>query len=221
MLDATYSFVHISSDEIILSNVKRETKLIEISDVHIALKAYSDARVKVYRTDTFSSEHYAIIIGNINGDKIPMILIHSACYTGDLLGSLHCDCQDQLHEALRVIGEYECGVLIYLSQDGRGIGTVNKFRAYEFQRYNQLDTVDANAALGFAKDERSFNPAIAILHLLDVSKCKLITNNPCKARALLDADIDVIDTVKNKTEKNKYNSHYINVKRSRLGHDIL
>ena len=143
--------------------------------------------------------------------------LHSQCITGDILGSLKCDCGEQLQAAMHLMAENGGGILVYLAQEGRDIGLMNKMRAYALQD-NGLDTVDANHVLGFNTDERLFLPAARILQALDVSKIQLITNNPDKISQLEKYDIDVIKRVPLALNANPHNRHYLKTKQKRTGH---
>ncbi len=159
--------------------------------------------------------HYALAIGN--PAEIPLVRIHSECFTGDLLGSLKCDCGEQLRGAIERIGEEGGGFLIYLRQEGRGIGLMNKLRAYHLQDQG-LDTVAANERLGFADDERSFAPAARILEALGTKRVRLLTNNPRKVEGLTAAGIEVSERVAHSFPSNPHNAHYLATKRDRGGH---
>jgi GTP cyclohydrolase II len=162
-------------------------------------------------------EHLALIIGS-PGDT-PLIRLHSACLTGDVLGSLKCDCGPQLHEALHQISEANWGILLYLRQEGRGIGLINKLRAYALQDQG-FDTVDANTRLGFAIDARDFSVAARMLELLGISNVRLLTNNPEKVEGLRSAGISVEERLPLKIAANPHNAHYLETKKSRTGHAL-
>ena len=154
----------------------------------------------------------------LNSDT-PLVRLHSQCITGDILGSLKCDCGEQLQAAMQLMADSGGGILIYLAQEGRDIGLLNKMRAYALQD-NGLDTVDANHALGFHTDERLFLPAARILQALDVSKIQLITNNPDKISQLEKHDIQVTARVPLALDSNQHNRHYLKIKKTRIGHLI-
>jgi GTP cyclohydrolase II len=149
----------------------------------------------------------------------PVVRLHSECLTGDVLGSLKCDCGPQLHEALQQISDARWGILLYLRQEGRGIGLINKLRAYALQDQG-FDTVDANTRLGFAIDARDFSVAARMLQLLGVDRVRLLTNNPEKVGGLQDAGITVEERLPLKIVANPHNAHYLETKKSRTGHAL-
>ncbi|MDB1135493.1 GTP cyclohydrolase II [Candidatus Anaplasma sp. TIGMIC] len=185
------------------------------SDLH--LQDSLTSKIVVYRSNIGEPEHYAVIIGTPNMDN-PVVRLHSSCYTGDLLGSLACDCRGQLLTSVKLMGSQEGGVILYISQEGRGIGLANKIRAYNLQANHALDTVDANRFLGFEDDERVFLPAACILNMLGVTNLQLLTSNPNKVQAICRYGFNVTNTIPLITEPNKYNGHYIKTKQTRLGH---
>ena len=164
------------------------------------------------------AEHVALLIGAPNGAP-PLVRLHSECLTGDVLGSLKCDCGPQLDAALAAIAAAGWGILLYLRQEGRGIGLVNKLRAYALQDQG-FDTVDANLRLGFADDERDFGVAAAMLRLLGQPEVRLLTNNPRKVAGLEAAGIAVAEQVPLKTGGNPHNQAYLDTKRLRSGHQL-
>jgi GTP cyclohydrolase II len=176
------------------------------------------AEIVAFRSDEDGAEHVALVIGAPTGDP-PLVRLHSECLTGDVLGSLKCDCGPQLEGALAAIAAAGWGILIYLRQEGRGIGLVNKLRAYALQDQG-FDTVDANLRLGFADDERDFSVAAAILAKLAQKDVRLLTNNPRKVEGLEAAGIRVTERVPLKAGGNPHNRAYLETKRSRSGHAL-
>ncbi len=162
-------------------------------------------------------EHLAIVSGDVAGKSRVLCRVHSECWTGETLGSLKCDCRAQLDAALAAIGQAGCGVIVYLRQEGRGIGLGNKIRAYALQNEGK-DTVEANQALGFDPDLRSYGIAAAILRDLGVSSVALMTNNPDKLAALEQAGVPVVERVPHWVSQSQHNQDYLAVKRSKLGH---
>ena len=162
-------------------------------------------------------EHVALCLGDIGSDEPVLLRVHSECLTGDTLFSLRCDCGFQLQSALQKIAEAGRGVLLYLRQEGRGIGLTNKIRAYHLQDHGQ-DTVEANVSLGFGPDQREYAIAISMLQQLAISKVRLMTNNPRKVNALSDAGITVVERVALASGANPHNQHYLKVKQHKLGH---
>ena len=161
--------------------------------------------------------HLALVRGSIDSKSEPLLRIHSECLTGDLLASIRCDCGEQLDQALAAIGEAPAGILIYLRQEGRGIGLLNKLRAYNLQD-DGLDTVDANIHLGFEPDERDYSIAVDILEELGVTAVRLLTNNPNKVAAFERSRVQVIERVPLVVSETAENANYLETKRRRLGH---
>lgn len=162
-------------------------------------------------------EHVALSMGDLNGSSPVLVRVHSECLTGDAFFSLRCDCGPQLQAAMKKIAEVGRGVIVYLRQEGRGIGLVNKIRAYALQDQGQ-DTVEANLNLGFSADQRNFEVSAEILKALNISKVKLMTNNPKKVDALKEAGIEIIERVPLQCGHNPHNKNYLTVKRNKLGH---
>lgn len=161
--------------------------------------------------------HLAVVSGTLEPGQVPLVRVHSECLTGDVLGSVRCDCGAQLDAALGAIGAAPPGVVVYLRQEGRGIGLVNKLHAYNLQDEG-LDTVDANLALGFGADERDFGLAAEILRALGVTAVRLLTNNPAKIDALTSRGITVAERVPLEVGARSENARYLRAKRERLGH---
>ena len=177
-----------------------------------------DAEIVAFRTPEGPGEHVALLIGAPNGQP-PLVRLHSECLTGDALGSLKCDCGPQLDAAIRAIKASGWGVLLYLRQEGRGIGLVNKLRAYALQDQG-FDTVDANTRLGFAIDARDFGVAARMLDLLGQRQVRLLTNNPAKVAGLAAHGIDVAERVPHFLPPNPHNERYLATKRDRTGHQL-
>ena len=165
-----------------------------------------------------AGEHIALLVGQPNGEP-PLVRLHSECLTGDVLGSLKCDCGPQLDAALRLIATNGWGILLYLRQEGRGIGLINKLRAYQLQDQG-FDTVDANLRLGFAVDSRDFGVAARMLHLLGQDRICLLTNNPDKVTELEASGIEIIERVPHHLPPNPHNERYLATKRDRTGHQL-
>src|SRR5438093_3190408 len=176
---------------------------------------WGDFRISVFRFD--GTEVVALSRGEIDGGESVLARLHSECLTGDLLGSLRCDCGDQLRSALAMIGSAERGVLLYLDHEGRGIGLFNKVRAYGLQDRG-LDTVDANVELGLPVDARDYSAAASVLHELGVRSVRLITNNPAKILGLEAESVEVVERVPIETLPNEVNAPYLRAKASRMGH---
>ncbi len=193
----------------------QKPKLTLQSHARVPLKLAHSSALYVYREDNHDSEHYAVLIGGTLDAK-PLVRLHSACFTGDCLGSLKCDCGPQLHHSLEALNE-QGGILLYLSQEGRGIGLPNKIRAYHLQDQG-FDTVEANLKLGFADDERDFRIGAEILKQLKVDEVRLLTNNPRKIQWLENEGIQVAERVPLKIPPNELNRDYLVTKARKSGH---
>ena len=178
---------------------------------------FGDFHIIAFENNRDGKEHVAITHGDVIGASDVPVRLHSECLTGDVLGSLRCDCRDQLEASLRMIGGMERGMVLYLRQEGRGIGLINKIRAYSLQDEG-LDTVQANLALGFRDDERDYAVAAHMLMSLKVNSVRLITNNPKKIRQLTDYGITVTDRIPHIMQPNEYNRFYLETKASKSGH---
>ncbi|MCH7710333.1 MAG: GTP cyclohydrolase II [Proteobacteria bacterium] len=188
-----------------------------VSQARVPLTSAENARIVAYRPSDGGIEHLAIIIGEPRADAPVLTRLHSECFTGDLLASLRCDCGDQLRGAIDKIAEAGSGVLVYLAQEGRGIGLVNKLRAYRLQD-DGFDTIGANEQLGFDADERVYLPAAEILRDLGYSQVRLLTNNPEKVAALARCGITVVERVPHVFPANAHNEAYLRTKATRGGH---
>ena len=193
-----------------------EAVMVPVARAKLPLDGLPEAQMHVFRSAAEGTEHVALVMGAFGG-RPPLVRLHSECLTGDVFGSLKCDCGPQLKEALRIIGDSGGGILLYLRQEGRGIGLANKLRAYALQDRG-LDTVDANRRLGFADDERNYAEAAAILAALHVDSVRLLTNNPAKVEGLEAAGIDVVERVSHHMPVNPHNADYIATKKARSGH---
>ena len=183
----------------------------------LPLSEAPDARMVMFRAPGQREEHFAVLIGNPEAAETPLVRIHSQCVTGDILGSLKCDCGPQLQSALHQMHEAGAGILIYLAQEGRDIGLLNKMRTYALQDAG-LDTVEANHRLGFETDHRVFIPAAQMLKSLGYTDIKLLTNNPDKLAQLAEHDIHIAERVPLILPTNPHNAHYMATKKDRTGH---
>ncbi|WPY93851.1 GTP cyclohydrolase II [Limimaricola variabilis] len=188
-----------------------------VAAARLPMEAAEKGRLHVFRPGDGGEEHYAVEIGKPARDAAPLVRLHSACFTGDVLGSLKCDCGPQLHAALDQMGEAGEGVLLYLNQEGRGIGLANKMRAYSLQDQG-FDTVEANHRLGFEDDERDFRIGAEILKRLGFSHIRLLTNNPNKVARMKEAGIAVDERVPLKVGRGLHNHHYLATKAAKSGH---
>jgi GTP cyclohydrolase II len=177
-------------------------------------------RIVIFRDRRNGKEHVALVKGTVTGLEGVPVRIHSECMTSEVFGSLRCDCRAQLDRALDFIAQQGCGVMLYLRQEGRGIGLGNKIRAYALQQENGLDTVEANLKLGFADDLRRYDSAAEMLRSLGVASVDLITNNPLKIAGLVDEGIPVRRRIPSRTLTNPLNVNYLKTKRDRSGHLI-
>jgi len=194
------------------------TRLTIASRARLPVEAAHESEIVAFRSPEDAREHVALIIGKRDG-SVPLVRVHSECLTGDIFGSLKCDCGPQLHEAMARMAHGQWGILLYLRQEGRGIGLINKLRAYALQDQG-FDTVDANVRLGFAVDARDFAVAARMLALLGVDKVRLLTNNPDKVARLEATGIDVVERVPLIVETNPENEAYLATKRDRTGHQL-
>ena len=192
-------------------------RLHAISRARVPLADAVDCEIALFRDEHGLAEHVAVLIGRPNPDAAVPVRLHSACLTGDLLASLRCDCGEQLRTAVARIAALGGGVLLYLDQEGRGIGLPNKLRAYVLQDTG-LDTVDADQHLGFLADERRYEVAAALLHELGIRCIKLLTNNPQKITALRDHGIEVVGRLPLVATSNSHNERYLKAKVERAGH---
>jgi len=188
-----------------------------VTAAKVPLVGAENAKIIAFRPEDGGTEHLAIVIGDPEPGSPALVRLHSECFTGDVLGSLKCDCGDQLRGAIEQIGEEGSGVLLYLAQEGRGIGLINKLRAYALQDQG-FDTVEANQRLGFDDDERVFLAAAEILRQLGISEVRLLTNNPRKVAQLEEYGIRVIERVEHVFEPNEHNERYLAVKAEKSGH---
>ena len=186
----------------------------------IAIRDLIAYRLIPFRQKSNGLEHIAIIKGEIKPDEPVLVRVHSSCMTGDIFGSKRCDCGEQLHKALEMIEKEGKGAVVYLNQEGRGIGLMEKMKAYKLQE-NGMDTVDANLCLGHKADERDYGVGAEILRTIGISKMRLITNNPVKRVGLESYGLSVVENVAIETTPNEYNERYLKTKKDRMGHTLL
>ena len=206
----------LSASEVMPDDILRPAMAEIAARARLPVEGVGEAQVVAFREPASGSEHVALLIGAPGGQP-PLVRLHSECLTGDVFGSLKCDCGPQLKEALRLIAGSGGGILLYLRQEGRGIGLANKIRAYALQDRG-LDTVDANRRLGFADDERDYATAAAMLRALGANQVRLLTNNPGKVAGLEAEGIKVVERVAHHMPVNPHNADYIATKRQRSGH---
>jgi 3,4-dihydroxy 2-butanone 4-phosphate synthase/GTP cyclohydrolase II len=181
---------------------------------------YGQFELVAFKEKLSGAEHLALVKGQWVKDQPVLTRVHSSCFTGDILGSLRCDCGEQLHKAMRMVEAEGTGVILYMNQEGRGIGLINKLRAYQLQE-NGMDTVEANLHLGFGMDERDYGVGAQILRALGVTKLKLMSNNPRKRAGLKGYGLEIVETVPIEVVPNPHNQKYLTTKRDKLGHAIL
>ncbi|WP_426491841.1 bifunctional 3,4-dihydroxy-2-butanone-4-phosphate synthase/GTP cyclohydrolase II [Hymenobacter sp. 102] len=181
---------------------------------------YGDFDLIAYTQRTTNAQHLALVKGDISGPEPVLVRVHSSCVTGDIFGSCRCDCGPQLHRAMQQIEREGRGVIVYMNQEGRGIGLLNKLRAYKLQEQGR-DTVEANLELGFGMDERDYGVGAQILRDLGISKMRLLSNNPRKRTGLIGYGLEIVDSVAIEVEPNEHNERYLTTKRDKLGHTIL
>ena len=206
----------LSASEVMPDDILRPAMAEIAARARLPVEGVGEAQIVAFREPASGSEHVALLIGAPGGQP-PLVRLHSECLTGDVFGSLKCDCGPQLKEALRLIAGSGGGILLYLRQEGRGIGLANKIRAYALQDRG-LDTVDANRRLGFADDERDYATAAAMLRALGANQVRLLTNNPGKVAGLEAEGIKVVERVAHHMPVNPHNADYIATKRQRSGH---
>ena len=180
---------------------------------------YGHFRLIPFRQKSNGLEHIAIIKGDVANGEPVLVRVHSSCATGDIFGSMRCDCGHQLHKAMEMIEQEGRGAIVYLSQEGRGIGLMEKIRAYKLQEEG-LDTVEANIHLGHKADERDYGVGAQILNLLGIRKMRLMTNNPVKRKGLEGFGLEVVENVPIEVGTNPYNLRYMTTKKLRMGHDL-
>ncbi len=216
-LPAGADLLTVPADDLLAYPLLLAATLTKVAEVAVPLDAAPDARLIAFRALDQGIEHMAILVGDPQPGDVPLVRIHSECFTGDLLGSLRCDCGPQLQGAIARMAAAGGGVVLYLSQEGRGIGLINKLRAYTLQDHG-LDTLDANRALGWQADERNFQIAAAMLSALGLNRIRLLTNNPEKVAALIACGVEVVERVPHEFAPNGVNDAYLATKARRFGH---
>jgi GTP cyclohydrolase II len=209
--------VAVNAADISNYDIRAASALKRVTAAKVPLEGAENARIVAFRPEDGGIEHLAIVIGDPDTWGPTLVRLHSECFTGDLIGSLKCDCGDQLRGAIAQIGKEGSGVLLYLAQEGRGIGLINKLRAYALQDQG-FDTVEANQRLGFEDDERNFLAAAEMLRQLGFSKVRLLTNNPRKVAQLEEYGIEVVERVTHSFPTNEHNEHYLAIKAEKSGH---
>jgi 3,4-dihydroxy 2-butanone 4-phosphate synthase/GTP cyclohydrolase II len=214
-----FDFKLISIKDLIEYRLKTDSLIEEIVRVDMPTK-YGHFKLVAFNEKNTSNEHLALIKGEWQKDEPVLVRVHSSCFTGDILGSMRCDCGEQLHAAMQHVEREGKGVILYMNQEGRGIGLVNKLKAYKLQE-NGFDTVEANLHLGFPMDKRDYGIGAQILRYLGITKLRLLSNNPRKRAGLLGYGLEVVETVPIEVQPNPHNEKYLTTKRDKLGHEIL
>ncbi len=209
----------ISIKDLIAYRLKTESLIHEDVRVEMPTK-YGTFELIAFKQINTGEEHMALKKGSWKKDEPVLVRVHSSCMTGDILGSLRCDCGEQLHAAMKMIEAVGKGVVLYMNQEGRGIGLLNKLKAYKLQEEG-MDTVEANLELGFEQDERDYGVGAQILRQMGITKIKLISNNPRKRAGISGYDLEIVETVPIEIASNRHNKKYLETKRDKLGHKIL
>ena len=209
----------ISIEDLIEYRLKHDSLIQEEVSVQMPTE-WGDFQLKAFLQKNTGEQHLALYKGEWREDEPVLVRVHSSCITGDIFGSCRCDCGPQLHKAMEMIQEEGKGIIVYLNQEGRGIGLVNKLHAYKLQEQG-VDTVDANLKLGFQADLRDYGVGAQILREMGVTKMKLMSNNPTKRAGLVGYGLEVVDNVAIEIEPNPFNETYLKTKRDRMGHSIL
>lgn len=205
--------------DLIAYRLKKESLIRREVEVNMPT-LYGDFHLVAYTQTNTGDTHLALVKGKWEKDEPVMIRVHSSCVTGDIFASFRCDCGNQLHKALKMVHENGKGVVLYMNQEGRGIGLINKLKAYKLQEEG-MDTVQANIELGFDMDNRDYGVGAQILRDLGVSKLKLISNNPKKRAGLIGYGLEIVDNIPIEIEPNEHNEKYLKTKRDKMGHKIL
>ncbi|MBL0913219.1 MAG: bifunctional 3,4-dihydroxy-2-butanone-4-phosphate synthase/GTP cyclohydrolase II [Bacteroidia bacterium] len=208
----------ISIADLVAYRIKHETLIYKTEIVQMPTQ-YGDFELHAYEQTTTGEVHMALVKGSWEPDEAIMVRVHSSCATGDIFGSCRCDCGPQLHKSMEMIQEAGKGVVLYMQQEGRGIGLLNKLKAYRLQEQG-MDTVEANLELGFQADQRDYGVGAQILRDLQVHKMKLLSNNPKKRVGLIGYGLEIVENIAIQIEPNQYNRFYLETKKNKLGHNI-
>ncbi|MDQ1149083.1 bifunctional 3,4-dihydroxy-2-butanone-4-phosphate synthase/GTP cyclohydrolase II [Sphingobacterium zeae] len=209
----------VSIEDLIEYRLKHDSLINEEVTVNMPTQ-YGDFKMKAFTQKDTGEQHLALYKGDWNEDEPILVRVHSSCVTGDIFGSCRCDCGPQLHRAMEMIQQEGKGVIVYMNQEGRGIGLINKLHAYKLQE-NGLDTVDANVQLGFKADLRDYGVGAQILRNLGVTKMRLMSNNPTKRAGLVGYGLEIVENVPIEITANPFNEEYLKTKRDRMGHTIM
>ncbi|GAA4733112.1 bifunctional 3,4-dihydroxy-2-butanone-4-phosphate synthase/GTP cyclohydrolase II [Flavisolibacter ginsenosidimutans] len=213
-----FDFKIVSIKDLIEYRIKRDSLIEEIVRVDMPTK-WGHFKLVAFQEKNSPNEHLALMKGTWTTDEPVMVRVHSSCFTGDILGSLRCDCGEQLHNAMQMVEEEGKGIILYMNQEGRGIGLVNKLKAYRLQEEG-LDTVEANLHLGFQTDQRDYGVGAQILRHLGVHKLRLISNNPKKRVGLIGYGLEIVENIPIRVDPNPHNEKYLQTKRDKMGHEF-
>lgn len=214
-----FDFKIISIKDLIEYRIKSDSLVEEIVRVDMPTK-FGDFQLVAFKEKNSTNEHLALLKGKWEKDEPVLTRVHSSCFTGDILGSLRCDCGEQLHKAMKMVEAEGKGAILYMNQEGRGIGLLNKLKAYRLQEEG-MDTVEANLHLGFQMDQRDYGLGAQMLRQLGVTKLRLMTNNPKKRVGLISYGLEIVENVPIEINSNPHNEKYLLTKRDKLGHEIL
>lgn len=219
VIAANFNLKIISIKDLIDYRLKMETLIEELVSVDMPTQ-FGHFKLVAFKEKLSGAEHLALVKGEWNKEEAVLTRVHSSCFTGDILGSFRCDCGEQLHKAMQMVEAEGRGIILYMQQEGRGIGLINKLRAYKLQEQG-MDTVEANLHLGFKMDERDYGIGAQILRHLGVNKLRLMSNNPRKRAGLKGYGIEITEVVPIEVPANPHNERYLQVKRDKMGHTIL
>ena len=208
----------ISIEDLIKYRIANETLIEKVLDVHMPT-VFGNFELHAFKDKNSNQDHLALVKGTWSKDESILVRVHSSCLTGDIFGSCRCDCGDQLHKAMEMIEKEGKGVIIYMNQEGRGIGLINKLKAYKLQE-DGFDTFDANIQLGFKPDGRDYGLGAQMLRELGVSKMRLMSNNPKKRTGLIGYGLEIVENIPLEIQSNVHNESYLRTKRDKMGHNL-
>ena len=208
----------ISIEELIKYRIAHESLVEKVVDVHMPTE-WGEFQLHAFKDKSNDMDHLALVKGTWEKDEAILVRVHSSCLTGDIFGSCRCDCGSQLHSAMEQIEKEGKGVIVYMNQEGRGIGLVNKLKAYKLQE-GGMDTMEANIELGFKADGRDYGIGAQILRELKVNKMKLMSNNPQKRTGLIGYGLEIVENISLEIQSNIHNANYLRTKRDKMGHNL-
>jgi 3,4-dihydroxy 2-butanone 4-phosphate synthase/GTP cyclohydrolase II len=214
-----FDFKIISIKDLIEFRIKTDSLIEEVVRVDMPTK-FGDFRLVAFREKNSTNEHLALLKGQWEKDEPVLVRVHSSCFTGDILGSMRCDCGEQLHKAMMMVEKEGRGAILYMNQEGRGIGLLNKLKAYRLQEQG-MDTVEANLHLGFQMDQRDYGIGAQMLRHLGITRLRLMSNNPKKRVGLIGYGLEIVENIPIEALPNPHNEKYLQTKRDKLGHEIL